>query len=749
MWNNIRYHVVDKHVHKIFNTVMPPLSSTEREALESGTAEWDRELLSGKPDWKELTKLGAPTFSAEEQTFIDGPLQELCAMIDDEAIMTSEERDLPPEVWEFMKKNKFFGLVIDKEYGGLGFSALAHSEIVQTLSTRSLTAAVTVMVPNSLGPGELLTHYGTQEQKDYYLPRLADGREIPCFGLTSPQAGSDAGSIPDDGVVFKDKDGSLKIRLNWEKRYITLGPVASVVGLAFQLKDPEGLLSETGKEGITCALIPRDTPGMTIGQRHDPMGIPFQNGPNWGKDVVIPVDYIIGGQKMAGAGWRMLMECLSIGRSISLPSQSVAGAKLASFVSGAYSMVRKQFKLPIGKFEGVEEKLGQIAGTAYMIDGARTATAQMVDDGQKPAIPSAILKYHATEKMRSTILSAMDVNAGKDVINGPKNYLANIYKGIPVAITVEGANIMTRNLIIFGQGGIRAHPYILREIQTAAGEDKKKAATQLTNLITQHVLTTIWHGFRSFMFGFTGGFGTKTPSKTKETQKYYKRINRLSAAFRITADMTYLTVGGELKRKETLSAKMGDILSNMYLASTTLKHYELRGAHKDEIPLMQWATTQALYDAENALRDVLDNYPSKFAGALLKLITMPMGGWQKKPTDRMTQKAALTITAPGAVRDRLTKGVYVPQDENQKIGELDAAFLAATQSYPLEKKLAAALHKGEANPLSAEEQKIVDHAEALRQRVITVDHYEPHIESNAFNSAEKAAKKKKTPAPSA
>lgn len=730
-----------QYILKTFNKIMPPLSDTEREALESGTVSWDGELFSGKPDWKKLMDMGAPTFTAEEQAFIDGPLKELCDMIDDDAIMTSEERDLPADVWEFMKKNKFFGLVIDKKYGGLGFSALAHSEIVQTLSTRSLTAAVTVMVPNSLGPGELLAHYGTDEQKDYYLPRLADGREIPCFGLTSPQAGSDAGSIPDEGVVFKGEDGKLKIRVNWEKRYITLGPVASVVGLAFQLKDPEGLLQGTGKEGITCALIPRDTPGMTIGQRHDPMGIPFQNGPNWGKDVEIPVDYIIGGQKMAGSGWRMLMECLSIGRSISLPSQSVAGAKLAARVSGAYSMVRKQFKLPVGKFEGVEEKLGHIAGTAYMLDGARTTTAQMVDAGGKPSIPSAILKYHATEKMRSAILAGMDVNAGKDVINGPKNYLANVYKGIPVAITVEGANIMTRNLIIYGQGGVRAHPYLLREIQAAAGEDKKQAAKELTSLIAQHVLTTIYHGFRSFVFGFTGGAMTSTPTKTKETQKYYKRINRLSAVFRTTSDMTYALVGGELKRKEMLSAKMGDVLSNMYLASTTLKHYELRGAHKGEIPLMQWAAEQALYDAEMALKDVLDNYPNKLAGKFLKVLTMPVGGWHKKPSDKLTQKAAQTITEPGEVRDRLTHGVYIPQNEAEKIGELEAAFEAATAAYPLEKKLAAAKHKGEANPLTESEQKIVDRAEELRQRVIKVDHYDPQIESNAFNSAEKAVKK--------
>lgn len=732
-----------KFILNTFNKVMPPLSDTEREALESGTVGWDGELFSGKPDWNVLMDLDAPKLTNEEQAFIDGPLQELCAMLDDHAIMTSEDRDLPAEVWEFMKNNKFFGLVIGKEYGGLGFSALAHSEIVQTLSTRSLTAAVTVMVPNSLGPGELLAHYGTDEQKNHYLPRLADGREIPCFGLTSPQAGSDAGSIPDEGVVFKDKDGQLKIRLNWEKRYITLGPVATVVGLAFQLKDPDGLLEGTGKEGMTCALIPRDTKGMTIGQRHDPMGLPFQNGPNWGKDVEIPVDYIIGGQKMAGSGWRMLMECLSIGRSISLPSQSIAGAKLAARVSGAYSMVRKQFKLPIGKFEGVEEKLGNIAGQAYMMEGARTSTAQMVDRGEKPAIPSAILKYHLTEKMRETIRDAMDVNAGKDVINGPKNYLANVYKGIPVAITVEGANIMTRNLIIYGQGGVRAHPYLLKEIQAAAQEDKNKAAKDLTKLLTQHVLTTVWHTFRAFAFGFTGGLGTATPTDTKETQKYYRRINRLSAIFRVTSDMTYAFVGGGLKRKEGLSSKMGDILANMYLASATLKHYETRGAQQDEIPLMQWATEKALYDAETALKDVLDNYPNRFAAALLKVISMPIGGWHKKPNDRMTHEAARTITQPGALRDRLTSGVYIPQDENDKYGELEAAFSAATEAYPLEKKLAAALHKGEANPLTAAERAIVDRAEELRQRVIAVDHFDPAQESNAFNSAEKAADKNK------
>lgn len=724
---------------------MPPLSDTEREALEAGTVGWDAEILSGKPNWDVLMDLGPAKFTDEEQAFLDGPLKELCEMIDDHAIMTSEERDLPAEVWEFMKKNKFFGLCISKEYGGLEFSALAHSEIVQTLSTRSLTAAVTVMVPNSLGPGELVAHYGTDEQKEYYLRRLAEGEEIPCFGLTNPNAGSDAGSIPDEGVVYKDENGDLKIRINCEKRYITLAPVATVVGLAFQLKDPDNLLQGTGKEGITCALIPRDTKGLKIGDRHDPMGIPFQNGPIWGENVEIPVDYIIGGQKNAGTGWRMLMECLSIGRSISLPSQSVAGAKLAAYVSGAYSMVRKQFKLQIGKFEGVEEKLGSIAAQSYLIDGARTATAQMVDNGEKPSIPSAILKYHATEKMRQTILDAMDVNAGKDVINGPKNYLANVYKGVPVAITVEGANIMTRNLIIYGQGGVRAHPYLLKEIQAAALPDKKEAARTLTKLLAQHVLTTIWHMGRSMIFGFTGGALTKTPTNTKETQKYYKRINRLSAIFRVTSDMTYLFVGGGLKRKESLSARMGDISSNIYLASTTLKHYEQRGAKKDEIPVMQWATEKALYDAEMALKDLLANYPNWFGKTVLKVLSTPIGGWHKKPSDRLTQKAAQSITQRGELRDRLTHGVYVSSDETDNLGELEAAFVAASEAYPLEKKLAAALHKGEANPLSAEEQKIVDRAEELRQRVIAVDHYTPAIESNAFNSAEKAAKGKSKP----
>lgn len=737
-----------KFILKQFNSVMPPLSETEREALESGTVGWDREILSGKPDWNVLMSLGAAKFTPEEQAFIDGPVEELCKMIDDWAILNAEDKDLPAEIWDFMKTKKFFGLVIDKNYGGLGFSALAHSEIVQKIASRSLTAAVTVMVPNSLGPGELLAHYGTDAQKDHYLPRLADGREIPCFGLTSPQAGSDAGSIPDTGVVFKDTDGSLKIRLNWEKRYITLGPVATIVGLAFRLQDPEGLLGDTGKAGLTCALIPRDTPGVQIGERHRPMDLPFQNGPNWGKDVVIPVDYIIGGQKMAGQGWRMLMECLSIGRSISLPSLSVAGAKYSSYTTGAYSRIRKQFKLPIGKFEGVEEALGSIAGNTYMMDAARVATAQMVDRGEKPAIPSAIIKYHLTEKMRKAVNDAMDIQAGKAVINGPSNMLSSIYKGIPIAITVEGANIMTRNLIIFGQGGVRAHPYLLREIEAAAQDDKKKAANDLTRLIFQHVASVIMNTGRSLWFGMSGGAFSKAPTKTKETRKYYKRINRMCAAFNLTANATFAIVGGGLKRKERISARLGDVLSNIYLASATLKHYETRGAIKDEIPLMKWACDQALFDAENALVDLLDNYPNKLVAKMLKAATMPLGRLHKKPSDYATHKAAETILEPGEVRDRLTHGIYKTSDVKEPLGELEDAFHKVMVADELEKKRARALHKGEADPLNDADRLVIEQAEAARQRVIAVDWYKPETESNAVNSAEKAAKKRSMPNPS-
>ncbi len=741
-----------KFILKTFNSVMPPLSDSEREALEAGTVGWDAEIFTGKPNWDVLMNLGAPQFTAEEQAFMDGPLNELCKMIDDWEIMNGDDQDLPPEIWDFMKKNKFFGLVITKEYDGLGFSALAHSEIVQKLASRSLTAAVTVMVPNSLGPGELLAHYGTDEQKQYYLPRLADGREIPCFGLTSPQAGSDAGGIPDTGTVFKDTDGSLKIRINWEKRYITLGPVATIVGLAFKLEDPEGLLGDVGKTGMTCALIPRDTAGVQIGERHRPMDLPFQNGPNWGKDVVIPMDYIIGGQKMAGSGWRMLMECLSIGRSISLPSLSVAGAKYSGRTTGAYSRVRKQFKLPIGKFEGVEEALGSIAGNTYMMDAARVATAQMVDRGEKPSIPSAIIKYHLTEKMRKAVNDAMDIQAGKAVISGPSNLLSSIYKGIPIAITVEGANIMTRNLIIFGQGGVRAHPYLLKEIEAASQADQKKAAKDLTNLIFKHVASVIMNGGRSLWFGMSGGAFSKAPTKTKETRQYYKRINRMCAAFNLTANATFAIVGGGLKRKERISARLGDVLSNIYLASATLKHYETRGAIKDEIPVMKWACEQALFDAENAMVDLLDNYPNKFVAGLLKVATMPFGRLHKKPTDGMTHKAAQSILEPGDLRDRLTSGIYVSDDINDPVGELEDAFRKAVVAEELEKKLARALHKGEADPLSAAEHKLITDAEAARQRIIAVDHYKPAKESNAFNSAEKAAArakaKKAAPAPS-
>lgn len=648
------------------------MSETERAAIEAGDVWWDAELFSGNPDWRVLMQAPLAKLSPEERTFLDGPVRELCGMLDEWKI-SWEQGDLPPELWRFMREKKFFGMIIPKKYGGLGFSAFAHSEVIRTLSSRSNTGAVTVMVPNSLGPGELLMQFGTDPQRDYWLPRLARGEEIPCFGLTSAQAGSDAAAMTDTGVVcrgnFNGKE-VLGIRLNWKKRYITLCPVATVLGLAFKLHDPDGLLGDKKDIGITVALIPTDLPGVTTGRRHLPAFQFFQNGPTEGKDVFIPLDFIIGGQQQAGHGWRMLMAALAAGRGISLPSLSAAGAAMAARTTGAYARVRVQFGLPVGKFEGVQQMLGRIAATAYLLDAARRFTCAALDQGRKLAVSSAILKYHATDRMRTAIIDAMDVHGGKAIMDGPLNYLGNAYRAAPVGITVEGANALTRNLIIFGQGSIRCHPHLLSEMEALQIEDEKESLDAFDRAFWKHAGHTFATAFRAKWRSWTGGIFAPAPEAGAVT-RHYRQLSRYAAAFALTSDMALLTMGGALKRKENISARLGDVLSELYLLSAVLKRWEEEGRQNDDLPLVDWCMADGIARINRAFDGVFANMPSRFTATLLWMM-LPLGP-RREPPDRITQVCAELISSPSAARDRLTSGLYEGR-EGDGVWLLEDAF---------------------------------------------------------------------------
>src|SRR5260221_750473 len=595
---HVRRLLVTNHVLAVYRRILPDMSTTEKEAIDAGTVWWDADLFSGKPDWNKLLAVPAPKLSAEELAFLDGPVEELCAMCNDLQI-THEHQDLPPHVWQFIKDKGFLGMIIPKQYGGLGFSALAHSAVVMKLSTRSAAAAISVMVPNSLGPAELLLHYGADEQKNHYLPRLAKGLEIPCFALTSPEAGSDAGAIPDFGILCKGMHEGremLGVRLTWEKRYITLGPVATILGLAFKPFDPGKLIGDKEELGITLALIPTSHKGVNIGRRHIPLAAAFMNGPNWGKDVFIPMQWIIGGEAQIGKGWRMLVECLAAGRSISLPSMSMAAGKLGSRATGAYSRVRAQFKTPIGRFEGVEEALARIGGNTYMMDATRRLTMTALHSGEKPSVISAICKYHMTERMRSIVNDAMDIHGGKGIMMGPNNYLGHAYGNVPIAITVEGANILTRSLIIFGQGPIRCHPFVLKEIAAAGANDLGAFDTALWG----HMCFTISNAARSLWLGIFGAQGLSVPGGP-DTRRYLQMMTRFSSAFALLSDVSMFVIGGSLKRREKISGRLGDILSLLYITSATIKRFHDEGRQKDDLPLLTWAMYDSFFKLQVAM----------------------------------------------------------------------------------------------------------------------------------------------------
>src|SRR5450759_1848839 len=738
----LRRNVVSGAVLKVFRKILPQISATEQEAIDAGTVWWDGELFSGNPDWDKLLAFPKCGISAREQAFLDNEVEQLCAMLDDWDI-THNRADLPPEVWQFIKDKGFFGMIIPKRYGGLEFSAQAHSAVVSKVSSRSGTAAVTVMVPNSLGPAELLLHYGTDEQKEKYLHRLAHGLEVPCFALTGPFAGSDAGAIPDYGVVchgeFAGQQNVLGIRMTWEKRYITLAPAATLLGLAFKLYDPERLLGGETSRGITLALIPTDTPGVQIGRRHFPLNSAFLNGPTQGKDVFIPMDYIIGGTSRVGQGWRMLMECLAAGRSNSLPASSTGGMKLAARTCGAYSRVRKQFKMPIGKFEGVEEPLARIGAHTYMVDAAGRFTALAVDLGEKPSVISAIIKYHSTERCRIVINDAMDVHGGKGISLGPDNYLGRFYQQMPVAITVEGANILTRTLMIFGQGAIRSHPYVLKEIAAVNDHDRQRALHQFDEALFGHITFALSNAARSLVFGLTGGRGIETPEGA-ETHRYYQQLTRFSAAFALSADVAMAVLGGSLKRREKISARLGDVLSQLYLCSAALKRFEDDGRPVEDLPLLHWAMQDALYKIQQAFDGVIKNFPNALVRLLLRVLVFPLGRCLSPPSDHIGHQIATLLMQPGAERDRLTAGIYIPDDEQDAVGALEAALASTLTCEPLQIKLQEARKAGKLNDLeellriaeardqgfiSAEQALQLERDYALRRKVIMVDDFAP------------------------
>ncbi len=687
----VRQALLTNRIFSIFKKVTPAMSETEQAAINAGTVWWDGELFSGKPNFKNLLNFPDPKLSPEEQAFIDGPTETLCRMINDWDI-THNRKDLPPEVWQFIKDNGFLGMIVKKQYGGLEFSNYAHAKVVMKIGTRSGSAAVTVMVPNSLGPGELLQHYGTEAQKDYYLPRLAKGLEIPCFALTSPHAGSDAGGIPDFGVVCKGDytdpitgeahTDVLGIRVSWEKRWITLAPVATVLGLAFKMYDPDGLLGDKKDIGITCALVPTSHAGVEIGRRHFPSGSAFMNGPTWGKDVFIPLDWIIGGVEYAGKGWQMLVECLSVGRCISLPANSVAAGKVASYTTGLYARIRDQFGLPIGRFEGVDEALARIGAYTYQMEASQDLALTALDIGQKPSVISAILKYHNTERMRKVINDAMDIHGGRTVVMGPRNYLAGAYQAVPVAITVEGANILTRSMMIFGQGAIRCHPFVLKEMQAAFSND----ANAFDKAFSGHTHFIITNVFRSFWLGLTNGIFAGSP-KGGVTAPYYKRMTRIAANFALLADMSMFSLGGSLKFKEKLSARLGDILSNLFIASAVLKRFEREGAQEADVPVMKYAAEQALFDAQTAMDGLLKNLPNRPLAWVLRVLTMPLGHNLRAPSDKLGTQVAASLMQGEAALQRLSKGMFVPQEETDPVGVLAYAHKAVIAAEPLEKKL--------------------------------------------------------------
>jgi acyl-CoA dehydrogenase len=737
---SLRQYLFSKRILNIYRRLMPSMSHTEQESLEAGTVDWEASLFSGMPDWEKMLAYSAGKLSHEEKNFLDTSVEEACRLANDWNI-TQNLADLPKELWDFLKKEGFFGLIIPKQYGGKEFSATAHLAILTKLYGRCSSLATTVSVPNSLGPAELLLQYGTEEQKNYYLPRLARGEEIPCFALTSPEAGSDAASMPDTGIIcrglFEGKE-IIGIRLNWNKRYITLAPVATILGLAFKCYDPDHLLGDTVNIGITCALIPVQTPGITIGRRHFPLNVVFQNGPTQGHDVFIPLDWIIGGEKMLGHGWRMLMECLAAGRGISLPSTAVGGSKLASFATGAYARIRKQFNLPVGKFEGVEEALAMIGGYTYMINAGVKFAVAAIDRGDKPAVASAIMKYHATELGRKTINHAMDIHGGKGICLGEHNYIGRNYEAIPISITVEGANILTRNLIIFGQGAIRCHPYVLAELKAAQDSNQKRGLKNFDRALFQHLGFTISNKVRTFFLGLTSARFVSTP--VCSVSRYYQHFTRFSSALAFLADFCMFWFGGNLKRKERISARLGDILSLLFIGSGVLKQYAEQGYPELDKPFVDWSCQYLLFSLQRQINVLLQNFPNRWIASMLHFLIFPFGKHFVEPSDKLDHAVADLLLNPNEARTRLTEGLYLSGIENNPLAVLEDALHKVIAAEPLEKRMKEALAHIQIQGTSFAEQikaclargvlneseaALVRAAEEARKAVIAVDDFAP------------------------
>ena len=730
----IRRSLVSSPLMKVMAPIMPVISETERTALDAGVTWVETDLFSGKPDFGKLMNEPYPDLTAEEKAFMAGPVERLCEMLDDWEIW--EKREVSPEAWAFIKKEKFLGMIIPKEYGGLGFSALAHSEVIMKLASRSIPACITVMVPNSLGPAELLIHYGTEEQRKSYLPKLAIGEEIPCFALTEPTAGSDAGSITASGTVFKGPDGKLYIKLNWNKRWITLAAISTTLGLAFRLRDPENLLGRGEDVGITCALVPAKAPGVVLGRRHDPLGVPFYNCPTQGKDVVVSIDQVVGGVEGCGKGWKMLMECLAAGRGVSLPAQSVGGSKLITRTISAYAAIRKQFGMAIGKFEGIEEPLARIAGDNYLIEAMRRYTCGALDKGIKPAVITAMAKYNATEITRRGCNDAMDISGGSGISRGPKNLIAHYYIGVPIAITVEGANIMTRTLIIFGQGALRAHPFAYKEVKAIGERD----SAGFDNAFWGHVGHVVRNACRSIVLSITRGALAPSPV-SGPTAKYYRRLSWASATFAILADIAMGSLGGTLKAREMITGRFADVLSWMYIGTATLRRYEAEGRRKEDLPFVQYCLDRALLEIQKAFDGIFANL--KVPG-LTWFFAGPLRMWSGvnaigcAPSDQQTHEIAAAILGDAELRIRHTDGIFVPKGTDEQLGLLEETYKVAKRAEASEKKIRKAIHskvlpkaKGPAayqaaldkNVITKEEFADLNRAEEMRYLAIQVDDF--------------------------
>ncbi|MDP2194443.1 MAG: acyl-CoA dehydrogenase [Rhodocyclaceae bacterium] len=740
----LRRALITRPIFATYRALLPQMSDTEREALAAGTVWWEGELFRGRPDWQKLHAYPQPKLTAAEQSFLDNEAVTACSLVDEWQV-THELYDMPDAAWRYIKEKGFLGMIIPKAYGGLEFSAYAHSQVITRLSTRSSALAVSVMVPNSLGPAELLLHYGTAEQKNHYLPRLAKGLEIPAFALTSPWAGSDAASIPDSGIVCKgiwQGQEVLGMRVTWDKRYITLAPLCTILGLAFRLYDPDGLLGGKKDIGITCAIVPYDHPGVETGRRHFPLDAMFTTGPTRGKEVFMPLDFIIGGPANAGQGWRMLMECLAAGRSISLPASHVGMAQLAVRAVGGYARVRNQFKLAVGRFEGVEEALTRMGAYTYLMDATRKMTAGAVDLGEKPSVVSAIAKYHVTERARKVVNDGMDVIGGKGICLGPSNFLGRAYQQTPIGITVEGANILTRSLIIFGQGAIRCHPYLLPEMQAAQNPDHNKGLAEFDQAFFGHIGFTLKNGFRALWLGMTGSHFVKVDADVAPAmRRYYQQITRFSSAFAFLTDISLLVLGGSAKRREKLSGRLGDILAQMYLMSCTLKRFEDDGRQLADAPLAHWAIWDAMYQAQQAFDGVIANFPNRFVGAFLHRSIFPWGHPYVFPSDDLGHEVAKALIGPSATRDRLTAECYLPATENEPVGAIELALLATLEAEPIEAKIREAEKTGrfEGDPranvrdiaivaaelgvISPAEYAVMKRRNALRDIVVRVDDF--------------------------